>query len=296
MRSTEQLASHESRYSRYTDPEQVQSRRRRRWAAGYIDPVSCPSHAYIDTRSRRADPDQRPDTEYMTRSRSREDEYTQAREPRNTYSSRHNINQRNARRSRYYDRASSIDSKDEARPSDSLESSYDSDAVDLVGCQQASKQATADRRYDSDTGEGSDIVVVNRRDVESDTASIRSRRSSHSWCDGQSIRSLDTRPDTQDANKRDVDSSSDSEGGYISLNDYIASRSDCVSNPSMSDDGGEGSDMVASHVRGESGVGEGSRVAHGSDVASLSDSASYDDEEDCIEAGNYHDAQRRTYS
>lgn len=284
----EQLDPYENRYSRYADLEEVQPRRRR-WAAGYIDRHSCPSNAYISTRARSPDAVCPSGTEYISQSKIREDDYIESREQRNPYTSRHSTNQPKTRYSEYHSPPSHVNLQDDHGRADKREPYYGSDIEDL---DDHHKQAMTSKSYDSDVGEGSDIVIVNRMDGVSDVASIQSNRSSSSQSGRRSIRSLGSRSDVQDRKTRRSDSSSDSEGGYISLDDYIAGRSDCASNRSLSVDEGEGSDAVGSDIQEEIGVGEGSDVADGSDVAYLSDDGSYDDEDDCIDDGNYYPVRR----
>lgn len=127
----------------------------------------------------------------------------------------------------------------------------------------------------SSTRGGSDIIHT-ARTLGSDVASVpQSRR--------PSLDSTGSRPITNYQRRTDSSASdSDSDGGYISLDDYIGGGSDYVTGPLLSDEDddedGEGSDAVGSDFEVLSDVGEGS------DVASFSDDAGSDDDEgeDCI--------------
>jgi hypothetical protein len=289
IRHIEHLASDEHRYSGHTDPEQVQPRRRR-WAAGYIDRPSCPSYAYINTRARSQNLEYSSDTESITPSRHKEDDHIEAHEQHNTYTRGRRSNLLDVRTWRHHSPLSQTDLQDRHPHSAEQQPYYASD-IEELDHHRPHVQATATKRLNSDIEEGSDIVVVSQRDGGSDIASIHSRYSFSSRSDRHSIRSLSLQSDVQDTERRSSDS--DDERGYISLDDYIASRSDCVSKHSLSEHEGEGSDAVGSDSEDDSGMGEGSDIAHGSDVASLSDDGRFDDEEDCIDDESLYSASRR---
>ncbi|KAF2625555.1 hypothetical protein BU25DRAFT_412589 [Macroventuria anomochaeta] len=278
----EQFDSLRHYYSRSFSPDhdiRTQPPRRRRWAAGYMDRPSCPSYSYINTRSH--SPGRSPDhllgSDYITQPRSREDEYIQSRERHDNYAYSHSTYETGLRPLRDQIHTSRVDLVDNRSVAEEREVHYGSDIEDLDEYQHTQQRDSRSASYDSEREEGSDLVNEKRRSMGSDVASIHSRRSSNSRSDQRSITSLGVRSDVQ-KRRRSV-SASDSEGGYISLDEYIAGRSDCVSDRSLSEDEGEGSDAVGSDIEGASDVGEGS------DVASLSAGRSYDDGEDCIDNG-----------
>lgn len=291
---TERLVSAERRHSRYTDLDQDPPRRRR-WAAGYINRDSCPSYAYTSTQARSPDLGYPSDTEYITQPRESRSDYTEAREQHFEYSPTHTAKHSQTFRSTHRPPSLSPSLRDQHQHHDAYEPCYESDVEDLSGNHNIDHRTTPSKSHDSGTEEGSDIVVVSRKDGGSDIASIHSRRSSRSQSDRYSARSFSMRSDIQDRKMRNSDSESDDDGGYISLDDYIAGRSDCVSRPLLSGDEGEGSDAVGSVVDGDSDVGEGSDVAHGSDVASLSDDEGIHDDDDCIETSRSYRALRWCY-
>jgi hypothetical protein len=282
---TEQMVSVEQCYSRYTVPKEGRPRHRR-WAAGYIDRPSCSSYAYISTQPQSPDLEDPSDTEYITRPRSREVD----REQHFEYSPRRTTNHSQTRRSTHRTSPLDPDLRGQYQHHDTHEPYHGSDMEDLSDRQHTYRHATTSKTYDSDIGEGSDIVIVDRKEGDSDVASIHSRSSSGSRSDRYSAISS-SMPSNVPDRRRDIDSESDDEEGYISLDDYIAGRSDCVSKRSVSEDEGEGSDVVGSDVEGASDPGEGSDAAGGSDVASLSDDG-YFDEEDYIDDGTHPYASR----
>ncbi|KAF1928766.1 uncharacterized protein M421DRAFT_420662 [Didymella exigua CBS 183.55] len=284
-KKTEELASDDYRYSRYIETDQVQPKRRR-WAAGYIDRPSCASHAYICTRHRSPDLDYPSDMEYITQPKNMDDGCIEAHEQRNMYTPEHTTEMSKVQTSRYRSPPRHVNSQDDHRHTERRESYYASDIEDLDH-KRPRKQATTTKAFDSGTEEGSDIVIVDRRDAGSDIASISSRHSSDSRSGRHSIKSFGDRKRTN------RDSDSDDEGGYISLDDYITGRSDCASKRSLTEDEGEGSDAVNSDVEVENSVSSGSDADQGSDIAALSDDESFDDDEDCIDDGNYHHALKR---
>jgi hypothetical protein len=151
-----------------------------------------------------------------------------------------------------------------------------------------------EKHQDGDNGSeeehGSVTVDSRRMSTDSDIASIHSRGSSHSRSDRRSVNSISLKSDVQER-RRGGESESDDERGYISLDEYIAGRSDCVSVDSMSEHDGEGSDVVGSDIGDTSDIermrdiGEGSDIASRSDVASMSDGRDWSDGEDCINNG-----------
>ena len=279
---TKQLGARERYYSRYTDAEEIQPRRRR-WAAGYIDRHSCPSYAYTNTRSRSPDDEYPSDTEYIAGPRYRNDDYIQ---PREHHGRR--VSQSDPRHERDQRIPPTVGVQDGRRSVEQTENRRGSDVEELTGYQDSHARNVRERSCGSHGTGASDVVNAKRRSIGSDVASIPSRRSSNSRSDRRSSRSLGGGSNVQER-KRSSSSGSDSEGGYISLDEYIAGRSDCVSDRSFSEDDGEGSDAVGSDIVG------GSDVAHGSDVASLSDSGDYGYDEDCIEDeyDGYCDRYRR---
>lgn len=232
------------------------------------------------------------DREYITQPGEKEDDYIEARERHYQSGHGHTTNHPKARRSRHISPPITVSMQDSHQDDALHEPLHGSDIEDLSNCQHTYQHATRLETHQHDTEEGSDIVIVNRKDGGSDIASTKSRCTSRSRSDQYSVRSVSMRSDVQDR-RGDSGSESDDEGGYISLDDYIGSRSDCVSKRSLSGDEGEGSDAVGSDVDADSAVGEGSDVAHGSDIASLPDDGSSDDDDDCIEAGRDYSASRR---
>lgn len=280
------------------EDERIQPRRRR-WAAGYIERSSCPSYAYTSTR-RSPDLDCRSGTEYTIHPRGGGDDYIEADEQRDQYTFRHTTKRSEVRDVRSYSTPSDFDLGGPCRHVEDSELCYGFDLEDVADHRHVRTQAPTASSYDFDTGEGSDIVLVNRRDGDSDIASIHNMHRSRSRSDQRSIGSFSMHSDVQDKRGRISNSNSDDEGGYISLDDYITGRSDCVSNHSLSEDEGEGSDAVGSDVEEEKYAHEGSDAAHGSDVASLSGDDSFDDEEDsindeedCIDGGSQYYAHGR---
>lgn len=288
---TEQLCSSKKRHSRYADDENDRPRRRR-WAAGYIDRSSCPSHAYISTRRRSPDSDFPSDTEYIVQSRRREDDCIEAHEQHDTGGHRHATYHPEAGRSRYSTTPPKRHLQDQRRDYDAHPVCYGSDVEDLPTNPNTPMHTTLPKSHDSDTGHESDIVIVHGRHGGSDIASIHSRCSSRSQSDRYSVTSLSMQSQVQDTKRSDDESESDDEGCYISLDDYIIGRCDCVSNQSLSEGEGEGSDAVGSDVEEASSLGEEGDVACGSDVAFLSDNGYFDDDEDCIGDGKHQYASR----
>lgn len=286
----EQAAASAHQQDKRTRPERrprFQSPRRKRIATGYIDRNDCPSNPYISRCART------PDTDYITRPPSYHDDYIQPR----AYQGRHEHFHSSPRPDEPRWTVQSFASKEDfmrshgpgywregetkrtrdVRPLKNESKNYGSDVEDVPDQGDVYKQGTRSRRYNSEEREGSDIVTDKKRDMGSDIASIRSRRSSHSRSDRRSIRSLAVGSDVQEKRRRSGSASasaSDSEGGYISLDDHIGGGSDCVSYRSSSEDEGEGSDAV------------GSEVGHGSDVVDVSDVESFDEGEDRISGGS----------
>ncbi|KAH6639501.1 hypothetical protein C7974DRAFT_133162 [Boeremia exigua] len=278
--------AHRHEHSRYNESERVAYSpppRRRRWAAGYIDRQSCSSNAYINTRHRSPDGDYPSDTEYITQPTHRTDDYIQP----HSHHDRHNMRSNpSTRHSQGHDGSGVEDSMDGPSTGARKETQYGSDVESLKDYQTTHRRYSSPTSSNPDIEKRSDIASLGKRSLGSDIASIRSRRSSNAQSDRQSARPSSAASDIQKRKRErrnESDSDSDSEGGYISLDDYITGRSGCVSNRSVSEDNGEGSDAMGSDVESVSDAGEGSDDVKGSDVESLSDGGSYGSREDCIE-------------
>lgn len=280
---TEQLAAsrHHERQAGSEHGARVRSPRRKRTATGYIDRSDCPSYPYISTRNHS------PASDYITRPTSYNDDYIQPREhqdrpgyfrpSQNVDHARWNV-QAFASKEDFMRSHGLEDQRDghfegtkTVRRKDTQPKQYGSDVEDIPNHRDAYQYHTRSRSRNSE--EGTDVVTEQRRSVGSDVASIHSGRSSYSRSDRRSIKSLAVGSDVQNV-KGSSGSDSDSEGGYISLDDHIGGGSDCVSNRSLSEDEGEGSDAV------------GSEVSDGSDIADASDVEDFDDGEDCISGGS----------
>src|SRR5690242_3493102 len=305
-RHTPERQPRRTTHVRYTSPDAQPPNsppppRRRRWAKGYIDQHSCPSYAYIDTRSRSPDDTLPSDTEYIAQPRYRAEEYIQPLKRR-----RGSL----PRRGREHDSDGLGDLRRASRP---VIKSADrgSDVESLDGGPSARRQRRRQSRDESpplsaassslffsssaacvsDLQRKTPVAFSAGRPSGSDTVSLRRRRSSSSsMCsDTQSIGSLGARSDVQErrgrvngigrggSGRRSASgSASDSEGGYISLDGYIAG-SDCVSvrggYRERDEDDGEGSDAVGSDVVSVSDEGEGSDGVMGSDVEYFDGSA-----------------------
>lgn len=278
---------HASRYrdSRRNEPEYEpysQPPGRRRWAAGYINKRECPNNPYIDTRLyERYERNRSPESDYITRPRSREDDYIQPqRDDHNYYTSHrtrhgltpnHDIRLKTVRKRVHH---SNIASRADG-----------SDIEDL-----SDPPKNHPQHPDSNQEVGRDIASTTQKSTGSDVASIRSRRNS-SRSDHRSVGSLGARSDVQDRRRKEgSESSSEDEGGYISLDEYIAGRSDCVD--MSEEEGGEGSDAMGSDVGYRSDLERASNNGEGSDVANLSDGRDWSEGEDCISDGY----ENRNYS
>lgn len=255
--------------------------RRRRWAAGYIDRRDCPSYPYIGARSRSPDEE---GSDYITQSwrRHADDDYNQSREHYDSHTYRSSAYKSHASRTKEQAYISRVDLRDDRRGIDADKILYGSDVEDLENHQ------GGDNR--SEEEHGSVVVDSRRMSTDSDIASIHSSSSSHSRSDRRSVNSISLRSDIQER-RRGGESESDDERGYVSLDEYIAGRSDCGSAGSMSEHDSEGSDAVGSDVGDRSDIEcmrnleEGSDVANRSDVASMSDGRDWSDGEDCIGKG-----------
>lgn len=294
-------------HARYTSPRRQAPSppppQRRRWATGYIDRQSCPSYAYIKTRSRSPEHNYPSDTEYISPPRYRSDDYIQPRERRHRYSCDSvdsTPGDRHSRDRHVYEaenppRASRPHTARVPHGSDveSLDTPSSPFSPPLRQRQRQHRQPSPALSISASDGEErSGIASSSRRPPGSDVVSVRRRRSSNSCSDTRSIGSLGARSDVQVRRGRRGSgsgsmSSSDSEGGYISLDEYILG-SDCVSIRSREGSGseGEGSDAVGSDVESMSDGAEGSDGVVGSDVESLSDG------EDRIEADHVGDGAR----
>ncbi|XPT00821.1 hypothetical protein M3J09_009971 [Ascochyta lentis] len=285
---TEHLPVPNYHHSRATDPKRGvrdSSSKYNRTATGYIDRRSCPSYPYITTRSRS------PDTDYIARPPSYHDEYIQPNEQHHDKHARHRPRDE-SNHARW--KVQAFSSRDDFMRAHGLKERANKDPEDLRGftdgyCSADLQGSDVEdivsyrtsyrrerRRYDSEDEEGSDIVREKRRSVGSDVASICSRRGSYSHADRRSIGEgrVGVGSDVQERRGRSSSSSTDSdcEDGYISLDDHIGGGSDCVSNRSFSDDGGEGSDAVS-----------GCEMEQGSDIVDASDVEDFDEGEDCIQ-------------
>jgi hypothetical protein len=272
--------------SRHTDSEDPHPPRRRRWAAGYIDSRSCPSYDYIDKRPKLSDDEDSSDIEYIQPQTDRGDDSIESRRHRGSGTSRS--------RARYERERSTPQQlvRTSERLSESKTEEQSGSDMDIdEPCNRSSRAHALQRptSSDPDSGEGSDILTTTSRISGSDVVSIRSGRSSSS-ASGKSA-SEASYVKLRRRKGGSSDSESDGDGDYISLDEYIAGRSDCNSVRVLSEDGdGEGSDAVGSDVGVRSDAGEGS------DVASVKDCGGYDSEEDCIEGrcdGYYGSYARR---
>ncbi|KZM19268.1 uncharacterized protein EKO05_0007330 [Ascochyta rabiei] len=271
---------------RSTDPERGVRRRsskHNRTATGYINRRSCPSYPYITKRSHSPDPD------FIARPPSYSDEYIQpceqhhdshaSHQPRDSsHAARWNVQAFSSKEA--FMRAHGLEARDDEDLMEvrrSGDGSYranaqGSDVEDIVPCR-ASYERDRRRKHDSEHEAGSDVVGEKRTSVGSDIASIHSRRSSYSPSHQRPIRNT-KRGEGFDIQERrgSSDTDSDYEDGYISLDDHIGGGSDCVSNRSLSEDRGEGSDAVS-----------GCEMEQGSDVVDASDVEDFDEGEDCIQ-------------
>lgn len=279
MNQSEQPAPDQSRYSMYTEADPVQPRRRR-WAAGYIDRPSCPSYAYISTRSPSLELEHPSDVEYNTRPRNMDSNYLETSEQRNLFTPKHTTSLPKVRTSKYHDPTSHMKLQDDHQHINESQLFYASDIEDSYHSQPY-KQATASKGADSEMEDGSDIVIIDQHDGASDIASLSSRCSSALRSGRNSIRSSSMRSDVQNRMRRSSNSESDDEGDYISLDEYIDDQNDRVSTYSLSVHDGQGSDAVGSDI--EEGNGQKGGDYQGSDIANMSDDGSYDDEDDYID-------------
>lgn len=251
------------------DSEQLRPRRRR-WAAGYIDRRSCPSYAYIERRSGLSDDEEPSNAEYIEPWANHDDDYIEARshpEPSESYS--------RTRSEKETSRSQRTGGSEDRIGAHGTENIYGSDI------EENSDHSWKPRIYPTQRPTSSHIdgmkaidIIDTGRNLGSDVASICSMQSLRSQSDRSSdkLRNLVSEERTTDI------SGSDSDGDYISLDDYIAGRSDCISVRTSSEDEGEGSDAVGSDFESRSDVGDGS------DVASYPDYERYDYEDDCIES------------
>ncbi|KAF2997305.1 hypothetical protein E8E13_001445 [Curvularia kusanoi] len=265
----EQSESRERQNSGAIDSEQLQPRRRR-WAAGYINSRSCPSYAYIESRSRLSDDQGPSNAEYIEPWANRDDDYIEGRgHPRSSESYSRTRTEKETSRSR---RTGGFEGHVGAHGTKII---YGSDVEEISDHSWDPRIYPIQRSTSSDIDEGKAIDIIDTaRDLGSDVASVCSMQSSRSQSDRDfvKLRNLASEERTMDI------SGSDSDGDYISLDDYIAGRSDCVSVRMLSEDDGEGSDAVGSDIELRSDVGDGG------DVASDPDYERYNYEDDCIES------------
>ncbi|KAG9200085.1 hypothetical protein G6514_007562 [Epicoccum nigrum] len=281
------------RYSRYTDYEDPRPRRRRRWAAGYIDGRSCPSYDYIDSRRKKpADEDEdASDVEYIRPRKEGSDELIEPQGHRGGGVSRTRARREgeaggSQRQGGWGGRARERGAGEQSRAGGVDAPSYHSPRH-----RGHARQSPPPEGCSAAEGEASDVLSTGRTRGD-DTASFRSGRSSA----GGSARAasgasyVKRRRREGAGNGSESESESDDDGDYISLDEYIAGRSDCASvRGSSGEDEGEGSDAVGSDVEVRSHAGEGS------DVASVSDGEGYGSEDDCIEDcyANYYGSRAR---
>ena len=300
---TEESESHQRRhYSRYTDSEEPPPRRRR-WAAGYIDSRSCPSYDYIDRRPKQLDGEDEhaSDVEYIHPQTNRNNDYVESQTHRGSGASRSR-----ARYGREWGTPQQQQQQEQQQPGRASERLSESEMEEHpdsdTDIQDMCNRSPRHRIHTPQTPppisppasvSGSDILTASL-ELGSDVISLRSGRSSPNQPSRRSARSRSASEASYVQLRRKEGASSESEsdddGDYISLDEYIAGRSDCDSIRGVEGDEGEGSDAVGSDVEVRSDVGEGS------DVASVGESEGYDSEDDCIEegcGGNYGSYVRR---
>lgn len=289
-KQTERLDDPEHRRSRPVATERVihgKSSKHKRTATGYIDRRECPSYPYIGSRSRS------PESDYIIRPKSYSDDYihprehqysyTHGRPPRNVNSdfSRWNIQAFSSKEEFMHAHGLKDGRDDDPEEAQAItyshprfaadQKQYESDVEELPNSRDPQQQGVRSRSYDSGE-EGSDVVCERKRCVGSDVAPMHSRQSSCMRSDQRSTRSPGAGSAVLEKRGRRK-SDSDSEGGYISLDDHIGG-SDCVSNHAVTEDDGEGSDAV------------GSDLVDGSDIADASDVGDFSEGEDCISGGS----------
>lgn len=281
----EDSASHQRRhYSRYISSEETPPRRRR-WAAGYIDSRSCPSYDYIDRRPKSLDDEDEDasDVEYIHPRKDRNDDSVESRRHRGSgifHSSTRYGRERSPPQQqlgRSSERSSESGTQEQSGSGIDIDELYGRSRHYPIHTPQNPPPISAPASVS-----GSDILTTSL-ELSSDIVSLRSGRSSSNQPSRRSARSRSASEASYVQLRRkegcSSDSDSDDDGDYISLDEYIAGRSDCDSVRGVEGDEGEGSDAVGSDVEVRSDVREGS------DVASVGESEGYDSEEDCIEEG-----------
>lgn len=279
---TEESESHQRRhYSRCTDTEAAPPRRRR-WAAGYIDSRSCPSYDYIDRRPKSLDGEDEDasDVEYIHPRKDRNDESVESRRHRGSDPSHSSTRYG---RERHPPQQTAISSERLRGSEIDEDSGSDIDIDEQRSPHYRIHTPQNPPPTSSPTSvSGSDILTTSL-ELSSDITFLRSGRSSPNQPSRPSARSRSASEASYVQLRRkegaSSESDSDDDGDYISLDEYIAGRSECDSVSRVEGDEGEGSDAVGTDVEVRSDVGEGS------DVASVGESEGYDSEEDCIEEG-----------
>jgi hypothetical protein len=270
---TEESASNQRRhYSRYTDSEEP-APRRRRWAAGYIDSRSCPSYDYIDRRRKSSDDEdeESSDIDYIHPQTNRNNESIESQKHRGSGTSRSSARYERERE-RSPPQQQLVRASERLRESE-IEEHSGSDVDETYTRYRIHAPQKPITSSDPEIVEGSDILTTSL-ELDSDIVSIRSGRSSTSVSGRAASEASYVK--LRRRGGASSDSESDEDGDYISLDEYIAGRSDCNSVRVVSGDEGEGSDAVGSDVEVRSDAGEGS------DVASVEDCGGYDSEDDCI--------------